>query len=183
MLFLAFLACDQGDTAEPVDTGTQSIVHPCFVEEPILRIGEGDTDFVPFSETPEAMMIHGPQGGWHILVSFELENAMDIVEVQYQITHLDSGVMVSQNNYRLAIVSTAECAGYYPGMYGYLRVVELYDGNLDTPPELLAGDILRIDLRVNDCSVQLQNEGWCTPEERWIEASLDVIAILDPIDE
>ena len=126
-------------------------------------------------------MIHGPQGGWHILASIRTHGMMDIVEVHYTIEHLDTGTFVSDNIYRLAVVSEGECTGYYPGLYGYLSVRELYDGDLDTPPELLGGDTLRIRLRVTDCTTSMEEQGFCVQANRWAEAALDVTALLDPL--
>ena len=128
------------------------------------------------------MMIHGPQGGWHILASLQIHGMMDIVEVQYTIEHLATGVLVSDNNYRLAVISEGECTGYYPGMYGYLSVSPLYDGELDTPPEILGGERLRIQFRVNDCNANQEAAGDCVRAERWVETSLEVVATLDPVD-
>ena len=166
------------------DTGSNAF-HPegCYAETPFIELGEGERTFEPFEEPYEAVMIHGPQGGWHVLASLRVHGMMDIVEVYYTIEHVESGVLVSDNIYRLAVVSEGNCTGYYPGMYGYLSVSPLYDGELDTPPELLGGDTLRIQLRVTDCTLNMEAQGICVQEDRWAEASLDVTALLDPIDQ
>ena len=91
--------------------------------------------------------------------------------------------MVSDNNYRLAVISDGECAGYYPGMYGYLSVSELYDGDLDTPPELLGGDVLKMTISVNDCLTWMEDAGDCVREQRWATQEVEVMAVLDPIDQ
>ena len=184
LLFALALACGEKATEDSsVDTVDTVVEFPCFQGEPVLYIGEGASSFVEFGDSPTSMMIHGPQGGWHILASIRVENMSDILQVEYSIEHLDSGVIVSDNSYRLAIVPDGECSGYYPGLYGYLRVVDLYDGDLDTPPELLGGDILRIHIRVNDCGASLEESSACVQAERWVEGFVDVTAVLDPIDQ
>jgi hypothetical protein len=79
------------------------------------------------------------------------------------------------NGYPIETVLAAE--------YTDLRVVDLYDGDLDTPPELLGGDILRIHIRVNDCGASLEESSACVQAERWVEGFVDVTAVLDPIDQ
>jgi hypothetical protein len=155
----------------------------CFGSVPSIFIGEGEQSFIPFVDPAEAIMVHGPQGGWHILASIRLENMESIVEVGFQVVHQPTGVLVSDNQYRLAVISDGECAGYYPGMYGYLSVSELYDGDLDTPPELLGGDVLKMTIAVNDCLTWMEEAGDCVREQCWATEEIEVIAILDPIDQ
>lgn len=177
-LFLWGWACTAGDK----DTAEATVLDDCFSTTPQLEIGQGERDFEPF-ESAEAIMVHGPQGGWHVLGSLRFQGMEPIVEVLYQITHLESGSMVSDNSYRVAMIETAQCEGYYPGMYGYLSVIDLYDGELDTPPELLAGDMLRMDFQVTDCLTSMAASGVCDPEDRIATASMEVRALLDPIDQ
>ena len=181
MLFAWLLACTNSpSTNDSATVGSQSAT--CFDAIPSIEMGEGERTFELFEEPYESMMIHGPQGGWHILASLQIHGMMDIVEVQYTIEHLATGVLVSDNNYRLAVISEGDCTGYYPGMYGYLSVSPLYDGDLDTPPELLGGEQLRIQFRVNDCNTNQEAAGDCVRDERWVETALEVLATLDPVD-
>jgi hypothetical protein len=172
-----------GCTSGKGDTASSTEMETCLEATPSIEIGEGERDFVAFSDPPEAMMVHGPQGGWHILGSLQFTGMEPIVEVHYQITHLNSGSLVSDNFYRLAMIETGDCQGYYPGMYGYLSVIDLYDGDLDTPPELLAGDALRMTFDVTDCLSSMEEAGECVATERTTTASLEVMALLDPIDQ
>lgn len=188
MLLFVLFACQESieDTSLPNKDDTAIIVkevHPCFQESPTVIIGEGATEFEPFNEHLEAMMIHGPQGGWHIEVALALENMLQVLEIAYTIEHIPSGVFVSENNYRIAMVMKGDCSGEMPGLYGYLSVVDLMEGDVDTPPEILAGDLLEITIRVNDCSNSAKEDGFCIPEERWVEETLVVTATLDPQDQ
>ena len=181
MLFAWLLACTNSpSTNDSATVGSEATT--CFDATPSIEMGEGERTFELFEEPYESMMIHGPQGGWHILASLQIHGMMDIVEVQYTIEHLATGVLVSDNNYRLAVISEGDCTGYYPGMYGYLSVSPLYDGELDTPPEILGGERLRIQFRVNDCNPNQEAVGDCVRDERWVETALEVLATLDPVD-
>ena len=57
----------------------------CLEASPSIEVGERERDFVAFSDPPEAMMVHGPQGGWHILGSLQLQHTRPIVEVHFPI--------------------------------------------------------------------------------------------------
>lgn len=181
MWWIWLLSCT-GDTAQ-LDSATGIVPEGCYALNPSVELGQGEREFEDFETPYESVMIHGPQGGWHILASLRTQGMMNIVEVHYTIEHLETGTFVSDNIYRLAVVSDGECSGYYPGLYGYLSVGELYDGDLDTPPELLGGDTLRIRLRVTDCTTNMEEVGLCIQADRWAEASLDVTALLDPVDQ
>jgi hypothetical protein len=156
--------------------------HECFQKPAVLDLGEGELEFQSFNDEMEATMVHGPQGGWHILASFQLENALQILDVEFTIIHLPTGELISDNSYRLAMILEEDCIGYYPGLYGYINIANLIDGEVDTPPEILAYDPIVMKMRINDCGLAQQAEGVCNPEERWIEKSLELIAVPDPID-
>ena len=53
---------------------------------------------------------------------------------------------------------------------------------MDTPPELLSYEPIIMTMRINDCGAAQQSEGICTRDERWVEKSIDLVAVPDPID-
>ena len=180
MIFILSLACSSGRGQDSPWNSTEK--HPCFADEAELILGEGETAFSDFNENLESVMVHGPQGGWHILGSFYLFNSLQILDVEFNIEHLTSGVLISENNYRVAMILDGECQGYYPGLYGYINVENLVDGSLDTPPELLSYEPVRMTMRINDCGVAQETEGLCQRSDRWIEESIDLVAMPDPMD-
>ncbi len=123
----------------------------CFSEDPVLSVGTGEREFSAISNGDPITMVHGPQGGWHMLGSAQTTHMTDIITVHFTITHDRSGVVISDNTYRVATVyDEATCTGYYPGMYGYLYVEELVDGENDTPPELLSYETVTFCMDAED---------------------------------
>ena len=180
------LAC--GGTSPSEETGKHlhsppAPSHPCYVEPPALTIGTGEFEWQDVLPNDSLVMVHGPQGGWHMLGSVRLQNIKQIVEVYFTITDISSGVVVADNYYRVALIMEDDCNGFYPGMYGYLNVSDLATGDLDTPPELLGGHQLVLHMRATDCSETQNEAGECKRSSRWVESTVAVIAELDPIDQ
>jgi hypothetical protein len=162
MLLLALTGC--GDKP---DTGTEL---GCFDSPPEAEIGSGEGEWVSLSEGDPVTMVHGPQGGWHMLGSLWAANVEQIVEIEFTITVEETGAVVSDNKYRVALVPDGECAGYFPGMYGYLAVSDIAEGALDTPPELLSYQNLVMAMTVTDSA------------GRTASAERTVLAEPDPVD-
>jgi len=115
-------------------------------------------------------MVHGPQGGWHMLGSVRTHSMHNVIEVHFTVTDVESSVVVADNRYRVAVVEDAECTGYYPGMYGYLDVSDLVTEHATRPPEVLGYKIVQITMEVVDY------------EGRTVTETLMVTAQPDPID-
>jgi hypothetical protein len=153
----------------------------CYSKSPELQIGTGEYTWESLEENDPVMMVHGPQGGWHMLGSILVKNSNQIVEVSFKI-FTENDVLISDNNYRVAMIMEEECQGYYPGMFGYLNVSPLENGELDTPPELLENANVRFEMTTNDCSQNMNDRGECSREGRWSQSSLEVSTQLDPQD-
>jgi hypothetical protein len=105
-----------------------------------------------------------------MLGSVQVGQTEPIVRVHYTIETVETGVIIADNTYQVQLVSTGECGGYFPGMYGYLDVTDLAVGEADTPPELLAYDAVRMAMSVEDTRGRLGS------------ATIEVIATPDPAD-
>ena len=173
-MLIFFAACSSStvDTSEDI----------CTQNAPSLLVGTGEREFASLETNEEVTMVHGPQGGWHMLGSIRLTNIHPIVEIDFTITDIDSGVLVSSNYYRVGLLMEDDCQGYYPGMYGYMNVQELEYEEQDTPPELLGDHLLLMEMKSNDCTESQNQQGICNRSERWAEGSMTVTAALDPID-
>ena len=160
------------DTGEPGSDGDDTGSGPvaCTDLPPRVEIGTGDSTSETLVEAEPVVMVHGPQGGWHMLGSVRTHSMHNIIEVHYTVTDVDSGVRVSDNNYRVAVVQDGECTGYYPGMYGYLDVTELATDIATRPPEVLGYKLVDIQMTVTDY------------EGREVTETLRVTAQPDPVD-
>ncbi len=160
VLLLSLCGCDASGTDRSA----------CFVDEPVLSIGTGDEEWVELAEGDPVTMAHGPQGGWHILGSARVDNTDQVVSIDYSVAVESTGEVVADNSYRVALVLDEECSGYFPGMYAYLHVEDIAQGEEDTPPELLADQDLVLRMEVVDTA------------ERSIAGDLTVVAVRDPVD-
>lgn len=151
---------DSGDTSEP----------GCFGDAPALTIGSGEYEWVDLSAQSPVTMVHGPQGGWHMLGSARIDNTEPIVRIRFSIVVKDSGAVIADNTYTVQMIRDQDCSGYYPGMYGYLDVSALAEGEADTPPELLSNAPVIMEMTATDL------------EQRSATATLEVIAVPDPVD-
>ena len=187
MLLLLLLACPRNepepnpdpdtsdtvsacDTAIEADTGIQiGVITPsCRCTEPSVTIGTGELEWEDLPDNAPLTMVHGPQGGWHMLGSAQVCGSRNVVTIHYTITHDNSATVVSDNTYRVALVTDeSSCCGYYPGMYGFIGVHEMAEGELDTPPELLACESLTMKMVVTDTggrSLSVEKSVIATPD-------------------
>ncbi len=142
----------------------------CAAEEASVSVGGGDTTYEPLSDGDPAMIVHGPQGGWHLLASARVRNTLNRVTITYTAKVLPEETPISWNQYGVQLQEQGSCTGDYPGMYAYLDVSDLAEGEADTPPELLEGKEIQLRLQVED------------EDGRAAEASVTVIGALDPAD-
>ncbi len=166
-LSLFWMACTGGGESgaeDSADTG------PC-AGAALVEIGDGTDPFVPLLDGGAVTMVHGPQGGWHMLAGVRVSHTDDIVSIHYTIETVPDRVSVSDNSYRVQLRDEGNCQGTYWNMYGYLDASELAVGELDTPPELLCGATLELTIAVED------------GDGKGAEASLQVTAAADPLDQ
>ncbi|HND00133.1 MAG TPA: hypothetical protein PKW90_28655, partial [Myxococcota bacterium] len=115
-LSLLWMACSSGRESgadDSVDTG------PCAGAAQV-EIGDGTDPFVAIDEGASVTMVHGPQGGWHMLAGVRVTHTDDIVSIHYTIDTVPDGVVVSDNSYRVQLRDEGNCQGTYWNMYGYL---------------------------------------------------------------
>jgi hypothetical protein len=175
MALLLLLACDgsagnQPNTDKESDTAIDTD-DPCFASDPVLSIGTGETSFKALDDGDELTMVHGPQGGWHILGSVQVANTTDRVVIDFTLTDVETDSQLAANNYYVGLIDQRKCTQIYPGMFAYLTVGTLASGNCDTPPEVLSGRTIRIDMTAKDQTGRTAN------------ATLEVVAAPDPKDD
>jgi len=156
---------DSGTTLPPPPTG--EIDTGCTSTPATVEVGTGAKAFEPLADGADVTMVHGPQGGWHVLARARVANTLDVVAIASPIDALAYDSEVSWNRYVVKLQPEAACTGAYAGMYGYLDVQRIAAGDLDTPPELLAGTDLLLTLVVED------TDGRTATDTRTVVAQLD----------
>ena len=139
--------------AAPDDTAPVPCID-CACVVPAVEIGEGATTHASAVPDSPATMVHGPQGGWHVLTSVGLDGLGPLaglhLTIDADLPAHEAPVRVSDNTYRVLLTADRPCGGSYAGMYAYLDVGELADGERDTPPELLEGVPLYVTVVAQD---------------------------------
>ncbi|HNC96036.1 MAG TPA: hypothetical protein PKW90_07925 [Myxococcota bacterium] len=176
MLMLLLLTCTPVDSPEdsvppepPCDPTTVEPV--CSCEDATLTIGDGEDLFTPLVAGQEVTIVHGPQGGWHVLASVQVANTSPYVVLEYKVHTLPELTQVSNNLYNIQLPLWIDCVGQLTDIFGYLEVSALVNGDLNTPPELLVGRDLRISMTLTDIY------------GRGASSTIDVVGKLDPMDE
>lgn len=129
------------------------VVDPaCCGGEATLTVTTGDlSQTVAVTEGYEATMIHGPQGGWHIFTGALMTRLRSVVGLDVTVTVPSRGdAIVSFSHYSVGVIVGEGCEGLYPQLRSVLDVSALAEGDLDTPPELLSGEIARVTTVATD---------------------------------
>ena len=168
------------DSGAHTDTDTDSGAHTppvgdidpdCAVQPATLLVGQGADAYEPLADGDSATLVHGPQGGWHVLAAARVANTRNVVTFTYTIQLLPDNQPLSWNQYRVQMVPYDTCTADYFGMYGYLDVAPIAEGEADTPPEVLAGKELKLTLKAEDQDGRIATD------------SVTVIGELDPSDQ
>ena len=116
--FVAFATVSLvGCTGSPnEDSGEKT----CSSEDARVEVGAGEHAFEEIADDTELPLVHGPQGGNHILASVRVYDMDPIVSLRYTLTRVYDGLMFSDNFYRLYLLEEGDCQYYYPGLYGYV---------------------------------------------------------------
>lgn len=178
-LSLGLVACTGGASetgTSPTDSGSPDSSDPCFSQPAAVEIGTGDDTFVSLAEGDPVVMVHGPQGGWHMLGSVRVRYTTEVVNIRFLI-ETEAGDVIADNNLNVLLIDDGDCQGLYPGMYAYIDVYDLKDGDADTPPELLSYERVKMTGTITD------QEGRTATDERWVTAVPDPQDIEDGLAE
>jgi hypothetical protein len=142
----------------------------CRCERPEIAIGTGYSEFEALEDGDGVVMVYGPQGGWHIWGSIRASNTRNVIKIRFTAEDLETGVQVVDVTNQVALAMESECTGVYTGIYGFLDILPLSEGDLDTPPELLCMNELALRMTVSDSG------------GRVIQESLQLLALPDDVD-
>ncbi len=155
-----------GPPTDPEETGAADTAGPCRSSSAAVEIGTGDSEFLSLADGDPVIMVHGPQGGWHMLGSVRVRYTTPVVNIRFLI-ETESNVVIADNNLNVLLIEEDDCQGLYPGMYAYLDVSALAEGERDTPPELLSYARVRMTGSITD------QDGRVASDARWVTAVPD----------
>lgn len=112
-------------------TSEEAVGEDCYADAPVALVGTGDATFEELADGDTVYMVTGSQGGEHVYGSLRLWNTDDIVVVHYSITREDDGSVISDQTYRVGMLSEGDCTHEYVGMYGYLGFTSDYTVSLE----------------------------------------------------
>lgn len=127
-------------------TGPEEPVVDCGADLPQIRVTESRDIGVPLEDGDDVTLVHGPQGGWHVEVGVVVVDPEPRVELVLEIEAL--GEEVVRNEYSFRVNEHDGCTGHREGLFGFLDVSALVDGEANTPPELLVGEELHLTATV-----------------------------------
>ncbi len=157
-------------TAETADSGApdRQVLDPC--EAPSVELGEGTYDHRRLRDGDAVVMVHGPQGGWHIDLSFESTGLGQTVRLESRVVRRDQEVQVGgeQPASVVSLATTDSCALRYVGLRVFLDDVEAID-----QAYICGMDQVELDLWLGVTDVRT---------EVTAEASVRAVAQLDPLD-
>ena len=174
-LLALFSACAPisatGDSGRATPDDTDALTQKgCLDYAPAIEIGTGYSAWWPMKAYDPLIMVHGPQGGWHLLCSARVHHTDPVVSISFTV-NTEAGDVVADNFYEVALFpGSNECNGVFSGMYAFLDVSDLAQGELNTPPELLAGELLTVEMSIVDAAGRAASD------------TLIVTATLDPAD-
>lgn len=161
-----------GTTTTGVAAGspTDSATTPSNASPYALEVGGGSVFHEPLAPGATVTIHHGPQGGWHVVVSGRVEGLGPIVAVDLWADRTDSGARVATNDLttflQLADHDPAAGTGWFAGEYNLVDAVDL----AGVCP--LDGVALALCAHAYD---------YAAPE-RYAEGCVEVVAALDPDD-
>ncbi len=111
----------------------------CACDPPAVEAGTGVLTFAPLEDGDDLAMVHGPQGGWHLVGAVRLENFRSVVDVSVQ-AWIGEVPITSELTYRNVLEPDGVCAGTLLDLYLYLDTHWLVGAGepSGTPAELMA---------------------------------------------
>lgn len=117
---------------------------------PRIELYSGDTAWTPILDGDAATMVHGPQDGWHFLAGVEVFGLSGMLSVIFDAADAATRIPVANTPYRWMLEEEEPCHGRSGSLYAFLDVRGLADGELDTPPEVLAWKPVDLQLTIAD---------------------------------
>ncbi len=123
----------------PTSTGDTSTLPTC---SPSVELGTGELAFESLDGTID--MIHGPQGGWHVVTAVRLCDLGDSATVSFLATRVDDDLAVGgSGTVQRLLLPDGPCCHVAVDVFTYLLVP-----GYDVPPDALHDQAVRLDVDV-----------------------------------
>jgi hypothetical protein len=160
---------DSADASKDTqDTAPESCLDPPME----VVVGVGEAAFALVDGATEVVMVHGPQGGWHIDMAFRIGHTLEQVLIHPKITVVSTDDVIAgaedvTDVYAIALVMEDECQGEIWGIRAFIDDIEVSTEIIQS----LEGETLRLSASITDL------------EGRQGAGEVFVVAALDPIDQ
>lgn len=148
LLSLALLGCSTTEPGASQGDSAAESTDACLSGTATGELGTGDTVFIPVHDGDELPVIHGSQGGNHMLGAVRVKHMSPVVLVHFTLTS-QSGTVVSDQTYRLLLADEGDCTGSAIGLYAYLGFMGGGTESQDVATALLWTDT-RMQIEVTD---------------------------------
>ena len=130
--------------------GEEVPVVDCTDAPPSVEVGNGSPDHVAFVDGAPIIMVHGPQGGWHVWISLAFTNLDAAVEIHVTVTDTTRGELMSDLNYTMQTGAPVACVATLGGLFGFLPYDDPDTPADETPPAYRACDVFEVCAEVTD---------------------------------
>lgn len=125
-------------TGAPGTSDDSSTPTNCGTAAASAEVGTGESSFIALRDGDEVPLIHGPQGGNHILGAIRLLHMDAVALIHYSLARVTTGELVSDQTYRIQLVEEGGCAVVAVNLYGYVGFI----GEQDPSQTILWTEIL-----------------------------------------
>jgi len=176
LLPLLLLACSGGSDEGTGDTAVDSVVYTgCLADGIAVDPGTGSDSYVGIQDGDDIVMVHGPQGGWHIDVGGRVNHTEELVSIEATFTNLADGTLIAgdQVESRVALVNWDDtgCSGDF---YGQRIFVDDINSNVGQD-DICALDGAELEMTLTVTAIEADPPAVA-------ETTLKVFAALDPAD-
>jgi hypothetical protein len=166
---------DDDDTPGDDDDDDDVVYTGCLAGGIAVEPGTGVEEYVPLNAGDDVVMVHGPQGGWHIDVGGLVTNTEQLVSIDAVFVDTDSGVQVAgeQTEVRQALVDwdASGCTGEF---YSVRVFVDDFEDNVGQA-DICALEGASLDMTLTVTALEATPPAVAT-------VTIPVVAVLDPAD-
>ena len=124
-----------------------------------VEVGTGVDRFEPLEPGTDVEIVHGSQGGWHVLGAVRTWGLADVVRLTYTIERASDGALLSDNLFTVVSQPTpGACSREFSGLFGVLSIAAIPHEDTDTPASLLDGERLRLVIAAEDDATQASDD-------------------------